>query len=285
MLLKSFLSLSFLLSCFVAEASWRPLGRYYKLINETEALITTGEARERELNPRSIKTLIWNIKKAKMYHWPEEFKKLGEGQDLFLVQEAMENVFFYSTIHSMPGIRWDFGASFLYRIYGDAATGNMIGSVAEPNYVRVEHTEDYEPAVDTPKSTTYAKYDIADHTSDLLVISVHGINLTNFASFRRHMRQVRAEIEKHEGPVVLAGDFNTRTYARTQHLKKMIQELKFTPVEFKNSEHRMRFKFTPYYLDHGFVRNLKVKSAEVHRDFRGSDHLPMTMELEVDPAP
>lgn len=266
-----------------AYAGLRPLARYYKLIPEDKALTTSGAASLRELSAKSIKTLIWNVKKASIAGWDKEFTTFGKDRDLFLVQEAMENASFENTLATFTGIRWDIGLSFLYTIYGDAGTGSMVGSVAEPVEVKVLHSPDYEPVVETPKSSTVAKYPLDGSDKDLMVISVHGINLTNFASFKRHMLQLRSEIERHDGPVIFAGDFNTRTQARTQFLDEMAKELKFTPVEFKNGEARMKFKFTPYYLDHSYVRGLKVKNAEVIVESFGSDHKPMQMEVEVLP--
>lgn len=280
-LLSSFTFLLLLQS--EAYAGLRPLARYYKLIPEDKALTTSGVASQRELSAASIKTLIWNVKKASIAGWDKEFVNYGKGQDLFLVQEAMENNYFESTLQSFPGIRWDIGLSFLYTIYGNAGTGSMVGSVAEPVDVKVYHSPDFEPVVETPKSSTVAKYPIDGSDKELMVISVHAINLTNYASFKRHMLQLRSVIEAHPGPVIFAGDFNTRTFARTQFLFEMAKELNFSTVDFKNGEARMKFKFTPYYLDHSFVRGLKVKNAEVIADSYGSDHKPMKMEVEVLP--
>ena len=79
-----------------------------------------------------------------------------------------------------------------------------------------------------------------------------------------------------------AGDFNTRTKARTSYLMKAMSELNLTHVTFKNGDRRMVWKFTRNYLDHGFVRGLKVLSAEVLADARGSDHKPMVLELALE---
>jgi endonuclease/exonuclease/phosphatase (EEP) superfamily protein YafD len=280
---KFFLTLTFLISAQISYADFRPLAHFYKLVPLEKAHVFSGVASKKELAPDSIKAFIWNIKKATVAGWDQEFVNYGKGQDLFLVQEAMENQRFEDTIHTMTGVRWDIGLSFLYTIYDDAGTGSMVGSVVDPSLVKVLHTKDMEPIVETPKSTTIAKYPLEGMDQELLVISVHGINLTDFGSFKRQMKDLRKEIEAHDGPVLFAGDFNTRTRARTQYLLSMAEELKFTNVTFKNGEKRMKFKFTPYYLDYSFVRGLKVKNAEVLVDSHGSDHKPMQLELQVAP--
>jgi len=264
-----------------AEAGIRPLGRFYKLVPEFQAHATFGQALDHDLDGNSIKVLVWNIKKSSMVPWKDEFTSYGKDKDLFLIQEAFENPLFTSTLASFANVRWDLGISFLYSIYNNAPTGNLVGSTVEPSLVQVLHTPDMEPVIQTPKATTIGKYAIDGSKNELLVISVHGINLTTFGAFKRHMGQAKALIEAHEGPVLFAGDFNTRTGARTQHLMKLVEELGLKSVDFDHDECRMKFKFTPYYLDYSFVRNLKVKKSEIDCDSKGSDHKPMQLELAV----
>lgn len=264
-----------------AEAGIRPLGRLFKLIPESEAHTYFGQTRDHDFDHDSIKVLVWNIKKTSMSPWRSEFTKYGQGKDLFLLQEAYENDLFTSTLNSFEDVRWDMGISFLYRLYNNTATGSMIGSRVEPTFVQVLHTPDLEPVVATPKATTVGKYAVEGSNRELLVISVHGINITTFGSFKRHMAQAKALIESHDGPVLLAGDFNTRTAARTHYLMKLVKSLGMQTVEFKNGECRMKFKFTPNYLDHSFVRGLKVKDSNVDCESRGSDHRPLELELAV----
>lgn len=264
-----------------AEAGIRPLGHFYKLVPESQAHLTYGQTRDHDLDPHSIKVLVWNIKKSLMVPWKDEFMAYGKDKDLFLIQEAFENPLLTSTLNSFEDVRWDMGISFLYRIYNNAPTGNLLGSRVEPDTIQVLHTPDLEPVVQTPKATTIGKYAIEGSNKSLLAISVHGINLTSFGAFKRHMAQAKALIEAHDGPVLFAGDFNTRTGARTNYLKEMATSLGMDEVVYKNSECRMKFKLTPYYLDHTFVKGLSVKKSEVDCDSNGSDHKPMQMELAV----
>ncbi len=277
------LSLSFIIN-YNAAADEKNLitNRFFKIIPESQAHVSHGSAHGREFNSKNIKAFIWNIKKAGLFNWQTEFERFGKNQDLILLQEAYQTERFVSTTRSFPGVRWDMGISFLYRRYNDQATGTMIGSVVEPTEVTVKHTPDLEPVVNTPKAMTFAKYPVENKQDELLVISVHGINITSFGSFKRHMAQAENIITKHNGPILFAGDFNTRTKARTKHLMDLISKYGFKTVEFKNGHHRMRWKFTNNYLDHSFVRGLSVKTAEVVGESSGSDHKPMFVEFSVD---
>lgn len=277
------LSLSFIIN-FDATADEKNVitNRFFKIIPESQAHVSHGSAHGREFKSNNIKAFIWNIKKAGLFNWQTEFERYGKNQDLILLQEAYQTNRFITTTSSFPGVRWDMGISFLYKRYNNQATGTMIGSVVEPTEVTVKHTPDLEPVVNTPKAMTFAKYPVENKPNELLVISVHGINITSFGSFKRHMAQAENIITKHDGPVLFAGDFNTRTKGRTKYLMDLINKYGFKPVEFKNGHQRMRWKFTNNYLDHSFVRGLSVKHAEVVGESNGSDHKPMFVEFSVD---
>jgi endonuclease/exonuclease/phosphatase (EEP) superfamily protein YafD len=256
-----------------------PASRYISYVPIEEAHSYSGYASERALKAESIKALIWNIKKGELEQWDEEFTSYGKDQDVYLIQEAFENDHFTSTLKTFPHVRWDMGISFFYKIY-NAATGSMVGSDVEPSEVIVKQSPDFEPVLKTPKSMTMAKYPIEGQDLPLLVISVHGINFTGLECFRDHMNQAWEIIEKHEGPILFAGDFNTHSKARTRYLMNQINKYGLRAVEFKNGHQRM--SFAGNYLDHGFVRGLKVNHAEVYGESKGSDHRPMVMELALD---
>lgn len=253
--------------------------RFFKLVPEQDALKSMGEAYTRELKSESLKAIIWNIKKAEMLDWKADFLKFGQGRDLFLLQEAYERPVFKETLSSLTQFTWDMGISFLYRRYGDSATGTMVGSLAEPTMAFVRHSPDHEPLVDTPKSFTFARYLVEGKSQELLVISAHAINFETTGAFKRHIDRAIKEIKLHDGPILFAGDFNTWNASRTAYLYKVCEEQGLSAVIFKNGENRM--KFGDHFLDHAFIRGLAVKNAEVISETNGSDHRPLLMEVDV----
>jgi endonuclease/exonuclease/phosphatase (EEP) superfamily protein YafD len=270
----------FFLIFLSSQSHANPIARYFFRVIPIEEAHRIFGAPTENVFLSSVKVLVWNIKKTEEPSWPNEFKKYSADRDLVLAQEAYETPLFYSILTELNAFQWDIGASFEFRRDGNKATGVMIGSKVEPLATLVEHTTDKEPLVNTPKPTIYAKYPL--HNEELLVISVHAINLTNFDTFKRHMAQMENVISTHKGPVLWAGDFNTRTKARTSYLMRLVEKLKFKPVKFKNGDQRMVFKFTKNYLDHAFIRDLKADAAEVIVDSRGSDHKPLLLEVYPD---
>jgi endonuclease/exonuclease/phosphatase (EEP) superfamily protein YafD len=262
-----------------AQAIPGPLSRYYESVPIEEAHRTAGYASEEALNPAAIKVLVWNIFRAKKDLWDEEFQKFGESKDLFLIQEFFQSPRFIETIKSFSMVRWDLGLTYLYRQRNGAGTGNMVGSSAEPSMILIKHSHCHEPILKTPKAMAISKYPLFGRNEELLVISVHAINFTRNNCFRDHIKQAIDEVKKHQGPVLLAGDFNTHHQARTNYLMKAIREVGLSPVKFIDGH--LRMKFGRHYLDHSFVRGLDVKHARVFGNAKGSDHKPMVLEVSV----
>ncbi len=257
---------------------------WFKVVPEHEAHSSWGQARDHELDPDSIKCLVWNIKKTEMSPWNIEYMIYGFDKNLHLIQEAFKNERFNSTLNLFQNMRWDMATSMLYRKQNNTPTGTLIGSTAEAVEAWASHSPDTEIVVQTPKANIFTKYRIRNTDQTLLAISVHGINITSLSAFKRHMNQIADEIRGHEGPVVFAGDFNTRTAKRTNYIKKQMQLLGLNEVEFVNGEHRMTWPLSSSYLDLAFVRGLEVKEAEVLKHSRGSDHKPMVMTLKLSAA-
>ena len=258
------------------------VSEYFKRVPIEEAHTVQGQTRHTAFDPKSIKALVWNIKKTQEDSWKHEFMAFSFGRELFLLQEAYPNELFTETLNSFLDVRWDMGISFRYRLFNDLPTGTMIGSKVEPTMLMIKHSQDLEPMTETPKAMTLGKYPVAGLQHELLVINVHGINFNDFAAFKRNMNQIEEEIAFHVGPILVAGDFNTRTKERVSYLFTLMKKLQLKEVAFKNADQRMTAVMTKNFLDYGFVRGLKVKNAEVLGFALGSDHKPMTIEVSVD---
>jgi endonuclease/exonuclease/phosphatase (EEP) superfamily protein YafD len=250
----------------------------YNVLPEEESLLTMGVGSETEFKTKSIKTLIWNIKKAKLSNWHQEFIYFSKDKDLILLQEAYTSARFTSTLKVLPKYRWDLGISFIENKKNNA-TGTMIGSYVKPITVEVEHSPDFEPLSETPKSMTVAKYKTPQAEGELLVISVHAINFKGLESFTRQMDEAEEILSIHKGPILFAGDFNTWNRARTTHLIELCKKYNLEEVKFQRGD--LRTKFGKYYLDHSFTRGLKITMAQVLPSNNGSDHSPLFLEFSI----
>lgn len=261
-----------------ASEAKNPIGRYFSRVPIERAHLTWGDSSSDRLSQTGLDVLVWNVKKGDRPTFDSDFKKFGEDKDIFLIQEAFTAKFFTDTIYYFRDYQWDLGLSFTYRLYNDEATGNMIGARIKPSWVKVEHTLDLEPLTGTPKTTAYAKFPVEGMEKELLVISIHGINFANFNAYGRHLEQVRGNILSHDGPVILAGDFNTRSKDRYRELQVFARKLELMEVKFINGDRRMVAIGTKNFLDHAFIRGFNVQHAEVLSS-KGSDHQPLILNL------
>ena len=277
------LSLITLILCFSTSAFAKRWGlaKKYEILPMDQSHEVIGQADEGELNANSIKVLVWNLYKGDKKTWARDFKKLSEGQDILLLQEGYLNNRMVSVFEQMPKFQFDMGVSFIYKKDHNTRTGSLIGSSVKPSEVYFTRTKDYEPFIKTPKTTTYAYYPVEGSNKELLVINIHGINLANHKSFVNHVDQAVELIEKHDGPIVFGGDFNTRTKKRTRHLKRTMKALGMNEVGFRNDK-RMRALKVGQVLDHVFIKGLLVRDADVKKDIKGSDHKAMVLDLVVD---
>lgn len=256
------------------------LASQFSLIPISEAHRILGQASRPEFKSESIKVLIWNIKKGQEKGLDKDLHKLGSDRDLVMLSEGYGKPSVLNMFKSFKGFAWDFGVSFLYKKDNNYPTGTLIGSNVEATEVRVTHSPDLEPIIQTPKAITMGKYPVQASNKELLVISVHGINLADHDSFVRHMGQAFEEIDRHDGPVIFGGDFNTRTKKRLEHLFRETLKRGFQSVDFVNGHKRSK-GITPHYLDWTFIKGLKVKNPKVI-PVKSSDHMPMLLEVGIE---
>ena len=120
---------------------------------------------------------------------------------------------------------------------------------------------------------------------ELLVINIHAINFNiGLDGFKEQMRCIAEAITEHDGPVIVAGDFNTWSEARLDILSKLAREMKLEKVDFGPDADDITARFGNA-LDHIFIckESLEVVSGsqDVIADIESSDHSPLFVELRL----
>ncbi len=233
--------------------------------------VRTGSRALPALDPQSIELLNWNIQKGGHADWGSELYELGVGADVLTLQEApLVN----------PGWEEQVVESFHAFAPGFATrrspTGVMTVSTAVP-LVQCNLSA-REPWLRTPKATLVTEYALEGRGETLLVINIHAVNFTlGLGAFEAQLDNASDVLEKHVGPVIFAGDFNTWRQSRLDHLQVLIDSHGLAAVEFAEDE-RKRFLGNP--LDHVYVRGLDVVAAVTH-ETESSDHNPMRVWLSI----
>lgn len=240
-----------------------------------------GEASTQALNPDSIKVLVWNIYKGKNDGFYEDFTHYGSDRDILMIQEVVNKKPVMDAIDHFTDFRFDIGISFRYRFKKHIYSGTMIGSHVKPSYTKISRSRDREPVVNTPKVLTIGSYPIEGH-KDLLIINIHGMNVTSNKAFYRQVDDAIRAMSGHRGPIIFAGDFNTNRKARLRYLQRnLVERLGFTDMQFRNDK-RMRSAFTNLIIDFTFTRGLRVIDSEVLGELKSSDHKAMYFEVAVE---
>jgi endonuclease/exonuclease/phosphatase (EEP) superfamily protein YafD len=226
-----------------------------------------------QLDGNNIRLLNWNIQKSSQKGWLADLREFGARSDLVLLQEATleENL---AEAIAAPHIYTVFAPG--YRT-GNYSTGVMTLSRAPAlSKCVLSHRE---PWLQTPKATGFSRYAIADNEATLLVINMHGVNFSlGSESLAEQLSDASAVIALHEGPVVFSGDFNTWSEQRMLSVQKIMAGLGLNALSYENDQRKQVFG---YYLDHIFVRGLRVISTST-QTVKSSDHNPIFATLALD---
>jgi len=123
-----------------------------------------------------------------------------------------------------------------------------------------------------------SEYGLTDSDETLLVVNVHSVNFTfGVRDFSRQIKEIQTVVEKHSGPVLLSGDFNTWRGRRSEIVQQLADTLDLEKLEFAD-DHRKRV--FGHALDHIYVRGFQVMQATT-RQVQTSDHNPMSVRLRL----
>jgi endonuclease/exonuclease/phosphatase (EEP) superfamily protein YafD len=233
---------------------------------------------EGRLNPASINILVWNMYKGARSDWARDYKALSGNKDILFLQEVlldkkMRKIFNEDTVNS-----YLVATSFRDSWQENTATGVATASDIQPVssfYLRSHYRE---PIINTPKMGMFVEYQLAGSDKTLLTANIHAINFVSTEKHKNMLDEIEVALADHNGPVILAGDFNTWSDKKTLSLFEMTERLGLAEVEFKDDT---RTRFMGNVLDWIFVRDLNVKGAHVHRDVNSSDHRALAAELSL----
>ncbi len=250
----------------------------FKIPPLSESQLKYGAVTGSELDPERLQVLVWNIYKGEMDNFDRDIAALARDYDLLMIQEAVTTRM--DAFKALSGFRFDFGVSFGYKKDPKKFTGTMIGSTVNPQRVWIARTTETEPIIGTPKVLTMGTYKLKGREDSLLLINIHGLNVTTHGPYIRHVELAIKQMSGHKGPIVFAGDFNSRTSKRLTETREMLSRLGFSEMSFRNDE-RMRGAFGGEILDHVFFKGLEVVDSEVLGHLESSDHKAMVFEAKV----
>ena len=234
---------------------------------DCRALIASAdEAAAGELDASNISVFNWNVQKSRQEKWRDDFEQYSQDADIVLFQEASLREAAIEELDSSK--HWSFAPG--YRKKGEVTGVMTLSSIKPLTQCSLMHKE---PVLRTPKATSVTQYSLSDTDQTLVVVNVHGINFSlGLGAFDRQFAEIRELLSKHEGPVILSGDFNTWRQKRKDLVAQLALDLELNEITFER-DHRV--KFFGQVLDHMYVRGLhQVDSSTELVDT--SDHNPMS---------
>ena len=224
------------------------------------------------LAPESISVLDWNIYKGQRQKWKADFLRLSQEKDLVFLQEAPLNTQLQKLLHG-NNLYWNMNSAFKYK---GVETGVLVASKVPP--LESCGLRSTEPVIGLPKTILISSYVIAGSTEKLLAANIHGINFSlGIGAYQEQLDALRDILLKHDGPIILAGDFNNWSEKRTAIMSGFAESLALQTLVFDN-EDRTTFFGDP--VDHILYRGLEPVTSAVHL-VTSSDHNPISVTFRL----
>ncbi|RUO37162.1 hypothetical protein CWE15_11405 [Aliidiomarina taiwanensis] len=107
----------------------------------------------------------------------------------------------------------------------------------------------------------------------LLMVNVHAINFVSANYFLREMELLKFELLDHNGPLIVAGDFNVWSRQRRHYLQAFCDSVGLRQAYMNDPQHIKTYRQHP--LDFIFYRDLWLKEATAIDTSTVSDHNPI----------
>ena len=230
-----------------------------------------GSARRVALGP-TVRCLVWNILKAKRRRWPTDFAHLIADRDLVLLQEAVLRAPSDSLFADSERFEWIMARSFR-NVRSGVEHGVKTGCAVSAEHSRFFLSPHAEPLSNTQKLLLVTRYPLVGERATLLVLNMHAINFVTLAKYASQLAQIESALAGHDGPVILAGDFNTWSPAR---LERFMAVAAGAGLEEAAMDRRSRLAHLNSHLDHLFYRGLTLRGVDSLGHVVSSDHAPIT---------
>ena len=227
---------------------------------------------ETSLNINGFSLSSWNIYKQSKAGWQTDLSELSRHSDILVLQEVslQEN---FKTFLTQQKLSWGMTPGFYYRgIPAGVMTAAKAGTTAKCSQIY------FEPYTYLPKAVLLSYFPLSGSDKSLLVVNVHGVNFTiGTDDLQAQLAAAKAIMVEHEGPLILAGDFNTWSEARLNVLQQQTKALGMLPVTFEGQQPAYHIGQV---VDHIYYRGLVALGSEV-TPVISSDHYPLTVRFRL----
>jgi endonuclease/exonuclease/phosphatase (EEP) superfamily protein YafD len=121
-----------------------------------------------------------------------------------------------------------------------------------------------------------AEYQLTESTR-LMIANVHSTLVRSLGRALIEIEKLLDQTTRHDGPLIVAGDFNTFQGRYFQQLETLMAAKGLVNVHVPSDPRKPQLQK----LDHIFVRGLLVEKARVDSRYVSSDHYPLVAHFAV----
>jgi endonuclease/exonuclease/phosphatase (EEP) superfamily protein YafD len=185
-----------------------------------------------QILPATITVVNWNAQKGKNPQFASDLKLLLEQEkpDIVFLQEALADFFIPEKMGGYLAEGWS------YPWPGGKSVGVLTLSRVPPTRIEPVPTQFREFDVTAPKVSLVTEYPLP-YGKNLLALNVHLLNFEvwSLEKIRHQLEDLKTIMTNHDGPIVMAGDFNTWNLIRLELVKEITRKVKLIEVtDFPN---------------------------------------------------
>lgn len=223
-------------------------------------------ARDFRALPVEFSFVNWNIYKQNNAGLNAQLNEFAENYDVLALQEVKMG-FLLNRLFSRHQLSWSHVEAF--SVY-ERPIGVLTAAKVSPLYACKNTLS--EPWIRFPKSTLMTTYAWQGSQNPLLIVNLHAINFTLGADeFNEQLSAAISAVKLHEGPVIVAGDFNTWTNKRLFILQTLTKDADLFPISYSDDVRTVSFGNPIDAIYYRGLRQLSGTSMETD----ASDHNPL----------
>lgn len=224
----------------------------------------------KRLDAAGFNLVNWNMLKGRRSGWEKDFQRLIQEGDVVLLQEAHLTEKMLEELRRAQ-LNWSLATAFRYQ---GAEAGVLTAGKTDLQGICMQRFR--EPVLNTPKTSLLTRFALSDG-GQLVVANLHAINFTtDTVHFMESWQELEAILKPHDGPLIVAGDFNTWNAARQAVVVNTTQRMGLEPVRFPSDR---RTLILDRAVDHVYYRGLVPVEAVVY-EVKTSDHNPMRVTFK-----
>lgn len=244
-----------------------------ELLNDPVAMWRIGVCESFQFDTPRIRLAVWNLcKGAGGRLFEHEYRMVCYRSDLILTQEALLSEKGLLTFCE-PGFEAIHAASYKRRdgIRDGVMTVARVSSTPSIQRIVCKYPE---PVFKTPKVALVTFYRMRGRQDSLMVVNLHATLIRRVRSALEEIEHLIKSLPQHDGPVILAGDFNTFTPGYLAVIAGSLRKIGLEYVPIPGDPRPPAGA-----LDQVFVRGLAVERIFVDTTIKNSDHFPLFADL------